>query len=56
LGKYSTNPYKLYYASIDLKNTSFERQINRLQHDPIRFYDGNNEEISIKTIKAVTPR
>jgi hypothetical protein len=53
LGKFSTKRYSLYYATIYPKYTSFEREVERLQHDPIRYYDGTNENVSIKTIKAV---
>jgi hypothetical protein len=42
-----------YYDLYTDKNTSFERQIMRLEHDPIRYYEGTNENVSIKTIKAV---
>jgi hypothetical protein len=53
LGKFLTNRYTLYYATIYPKYTSFERELERLMHDPIRLCDGNNENISIKPIKAV---
>jgi hypothetical protein len=41
-----------YYAQQSENKSSFERQIERLQHDPIRYYDGTNENVSIKTIKG----
>jgi hypothetical protein len=53
LGKFQKTRYTLYYATIYPKYTSFERQIERLQHDPIRLCDGTNENVSIKTIKVV---
>jgi hypothetical protein len=42
-----------YYDLYTDKNTIFERQIQRLQHDPIRYYDGSNEKVSNISIKAV---
>jgi DNA-binding protein H-NS len=42
-----------YYAQVSENKSSFERQIERMQHDPIRLYDGANENVSLKPIKAV---
>ncbi|CAM3633024.1 hypothetical protein MEZE111188_00260 [Mesobacillus zeae] len=47
------NRLNRYYALQSEIKTSFERQIERLQHDPIRLCDGANENISFRTIKAV---
>ncbi|MDR7001617.1 putative ABC-type transport system involved in lysophospholipase L1 biosynthesis ATPase subunit [Neobacillus niacini] len=44
-----------YYAQQSEKNTLVERQIERLQHDPIRLCDGENERVSLRPIKAVKP-
>jgi hypothetical protein len=44
-----------YYDLYTNKNTSFDRQIERLQHDPIRLCDGSNENVGIRPIKAVKP-
>jgi hypothetical protein len=41
-----------YYDLYSDKYSSFERQIMRLEHDPIRYYDGENEKVSIRPIKA----
>jgi hypothetical protein len=42
-----------YYDLYTDKNTIFERQIQRLQNDPIRYYDGANEKVSNISIKGV---
>jgi hypothetical protein len=42
-----------YYVPYSENNTSLERQIMRLEHDPIRYYEGTNEKVSIRPIKAV---
>lgn len=42
-----------YYDPYTENNTPFERQIQRLKHDPIRYYDGANEKVSLRPIKAV---
>jgi hypothetical protein len=42
-----------YYDLYADKNTIFERQIQRLQNDPIRYYDGSNEKVSNISIKGV---
>jgi hypothetical protein len=42
-----------YYVPYSENNTSFERQITRLKHDPIRLYDGENERVALRPIKAV---
>jgi hypothetical protein len=42
-----------YYDLYSDKYSSFERQIMRLEHDPIRYYEGTNEKVSIRPIKAV---
>jgi hypothetical protein len=42
-----------YYDLYTDKNTKFERQIQRLQNDPIRYYDGANEKVSDISIKGV---
>jgi hypothetical protein len=42
-----------YYDLYTDKNTIFERQIQRLLNDPIRYYDGANENVSKITIKGV---
>lgn len=42
-----------YYDLYTDKNTSFERQIARLTHDPIRYCDGENERVALRPIKAV---
>jgi hypothetical protein len=42
-----------YYVPYSDKNTIFERQIQRLQNDPIRYYDGANENVSNISIKGV---
>ena len=44
-----------YYDLYTNKNTSFDRQIERLQHDPIRLCDGENAQVGIRPIKAVKP-
>ncbi|MFZ7945708.1 hypothetical protein [Neobacillus sp. 19] len=53
MGKYSTNRYANYYMPTDVKDTSLLRQINRLKNDPIRYYEGENEKVSLQPIKAV---
>jgi hypothetical protein len=50
LRKSRLNRYYDLYAD---KNTIFERQIMRLNQDPIRYYEGTNEKVSIRPIKAV---
>jgi hypothetical protein len=42
-----------YYVPYSENNTSLERQIQRLQNDPIRYYDGANEKVSNISIKGV---
>jgi hypothetical protein len=42
-----------YYDLYTDKNTIFERQIQRLQNDPIRYYDGANDKVSNISIKGV---
>jgi hypothetical protein len=42
-----------YYELYEDKYTQFERQIQRLQNDPIRYYDGANEKVSNISIKGV---
>lgn len=42
-----------YYVPYPENNTSFERQIARLKHDPIRYCDGENERVELRPIKAV---
>ena len=42
-----------YYVPYSENNTSFERQITRFIHDPIRYCDGENERVAIRPIKAV---
>jgi hypothetical protein len=42
-----------YYDLYSDKYSGFERQIMRLEHDPIRYYEGTNEKVSIRPIKAV---
>jgi hypothetical protein len=44
--------YRYYYLSYEF-NTLFERQLERIQHDPIRYYDGANAKVSDISIKAV---
>jgi hypothetical protein len=44
LGKFPPNRYSLYYAQTNLKDTSFERKLQRFKQDPIRLYDGSNED------------
>lgn len=42
------------YNAQQLENKpSYERQIERLKHDPIRLCDGTNENINLRYIKAV---
>jgi hypothetical protein len=48
--KHRLNRY--YYLNYEF-NTLFERQIQRLQNDPIRYYDGANEKVSNIPIKGV---
>jgi hypothetical protein len=48
--KHRLNRY--YYLNLEF-NTLFERQIQRLQNDPIRYYDGANEKVSNISIKGV---
>jgi hypothetical protein len=52
LGKFRMNRYGLYYASIYLKNTPIDRQIERYLQDPIRLYEGTNEKVSNISIKG----
>jgi hypothetical protein len=42
-----------YYVPYSENNTSLERQITRLKHDPIRYCDGENERVALQPIKAV---
>jgi hypothetical protein len=42
-----------YYDLCLKNNTSLERQIARLTHDPIRYCDGENERVALRPIKAV---
>jgi hypothetical protein len=44
---------KKYYAQVSENKSSFERQINRLKHDPIRLCDGANDNLKLRPIKAV---
>jgi hypothetical protein len=46
-------PINRYYDLYADKNTIFERQIMRLNQDPIRYYDGANEKVSNISIKGV---
>ncbi|MEH7246515.1 hypothetical protein V7114_06920 [Neobacillus niacini] len=45
-------PYIQYARNSEIK-TSFERQIERIQQDPIRFLEGENDRVSLRTVKAV---
>jgi hypothetical protein len=40
-----------YYVPYSENNTSFERQITRLKHNPIRLCDGENERVALRPIK-----
>jgi hypothetical protein len=42
-----------YYVPYSENNTSFERQIARLKHDPIRYCDGANEKVSNISVKGL---
>lgn len=42
-----------YYAPTTRNNTLIERQIKRLKHDPIRYYEGANEKVSNISVKGV---
>lgn len=44
MGKYSAKRNSLYYTPSNVKHTSFERKLAQFKHDPIRYYDGENEE------------
>jgi hypothetical protein len=50
LRKHRLNRY--YYLNYNF-NTLIERQIQRFQNDPIRYYDGANEKVSNISVKAV---
>jgi hypothetical protein len=50
LRKHRLNRY--YYLNYNF-NTLYERQIQRLQHDPIRYHDGANEKVSNISVKGV---
>jgi hypothetical protein len=41
-----------YYDPFTNINPQYIRQIKRYNHDPIRYYEGSNENVSIKTIKV----
>jgi len=53
LGKFLTKRYKLYIATMYPKYTLFEREIERLQHVPIRLCDGANDNMKLRPVKAV---
>jgi hypothetical protein len=42
-----------YYDLYTENKTSFEKNIERLNQDPIRYYGGANENVSIISIKGV---